>query len=266
MSDIETLYSPKQVAFALGVSESSVKRWCDKGKIKMARSAGGHRRMRIIDVVEFIRQSDHNLIAPESLGLARLEIKPEQIENVVTPAVEALLGGDGPRFQAILTGLYLARISVSDIFDRVVSPAFHEIGTLWECENAEVYQERRSCEICIRGLTDLRKLQPKSAGSLRAIGGTLVHDNYQIPATLAELVLQDAGIDASLLGSSIPASSFVAAIDDLQPDLVWLSTSHIEDESEFLREFNLIAARCVEKKIALVVGGRAWTSELRKQG
>jgi excisionase family DNA binding protein len=265
MSAEKALYSPKQVAQALRVSESSVKRWCDQGLIKTARSAGGHRRVRSVDVIDFIRQSGHDLAEPESLGLKSVEIQPQQIENAIAPAVEALLKGNEQAFHEILTGLYFAKHPLSEIFDRVVAPAFHEIGARWECDDAEIYQERRSCEICIRSLAELRKLQSKPPGALAAIGGSLSNDIYQLPGILAELVLRDIGINATSLGTSIPASSLIAAIADLQPNLAWLSVAYIANESEFLEEFALISNCCAQNKIALVVGGRALTSGLRKQ-
>ena len=61
--------SPKQVARAIGVSESTLKRWCDSGLISMTKTAGGHRRIEIEAVVRFLRQSGRELVAPELLGL-----------------------------------------------------------------------------------------------------------------------------------------------------------------------------------------------------
>ena len=52
------LLSPKQVARALGVSESSLKRWCDKGLIPTERTAGGHRRLPLAGVLDFLVRSD----------------------------------------------------------------------------------------------------------------------------------------------------------------------------------------------------------------
>lgn len=36
-------YTPTQVAELLGVSPDTVRRWCDEGRLKATRSAGGHR-------------------------------------------------------------------------------------------------------------------------------------------------------------------------------------------------------------------------------
>ena len=69
MVSSSNLVSPKQVARAIGVSESSLKRWCDQGLIKTVRTAGGHRKMTIAEVLRYVREQDHKLVSPEILGL-----------------------------------------------------------------------------------------------------------------------------------------------------------------------------------------------------
>ena len=63
------LLTPKQVSRAIDVSESSVKRWCDKGVIPTQYTAGGHRRITMSGLMEFLRAGKHQLIHPEALGL-----------------------------------------------------------------------------------------------------------------------------------------------------------------------------------------------------
>ena len=69
MEKTSDLVSPKQVARAIGVSESSLKRWCDQGLIETVRTAGGHRKMAIAEVLRYVREQDHNLVSPQILGL-----------------------------------------------------------------------------------------------------------------------------------------------------------------------------------------------------
>lgn len=61
--------TPNQVANAFGVSEASVKRWCDKGLMPTYRTAGGHRRLPVAGVVDFLRKRGLELVNPEVLGL-----------------------------------------------------------------------------------------------------------------------------------------------------------------------------------------------------
>ena len=69
---MDKLLSPKQVAVAIGASESSLKRWCDQGLIETVRTAGGHRRLSVSSVLGYLQKTGHQLIAPEILGLPPL--------------------------------------------------------------------------------------------------------------------------------------------------------------------------------------------------
>ena len=42
---MKPLLSPKELADAIGVSESSIKRWVDNGEIQATKTSGGHRRI-----------------------------------------------------------------------------------------------------------------------------------------------------------------------------------------------------------------------------
>ena len=53
-----SLLSPRQFAAAIGVSESSVRRWADGGQIKMTRTAGGHRKIARSEAIRFIRRTN----------------------------------------------------------------------------------------------------------------------------------------------------------------------------------------------------------------
>jgi MerR family transcriptional regulator, light-induced transcriptional regulator len=148
----------------------------------------------------------------------------------------------------------------------VIAAAFREIGVRWECHEAEVYQERRACEIALRVLFDLRRVQqvPERKTWL-ATGGTIEGDQYSLPSAMAELVLRDAGFYATSLGTSIPFASLVKALQETKPKLFWLSVSHIREGLDFVTEFAALSQTCVNTGTALAVGGRALTEDLRKR-
>ena len=50
------LLTTKEVSKALKTSESTIKRWIDKGKIKAHKTLGGHRRVNINRLVFFYQQ------------------------------------------------------------------------------------------------------------------------------------------------------------------------------------------------------------------
>jgi len=258
--------SPKQVARALGVSESSLKRWCDQGHIASVRTVGGHRKMAVADVIRFVRDSSHRLVAPGVLGLPPASGRATTgLSQGATRLVESLLAGDELVSRQIVFDLYLAKYSCSVIFDEVIAKAFHDIGERWACQEVDVYQERRSCEIIHRLLVDLKRLQPTFECSWLAVGGTIEGDQYSLPSAMVEVILSEAGFQSNKLGTSIPVASLVRAVKDLRPKIVWLSVSHISASLDFVTEFQNLSKTCLQSGTALVVGGRALTEDLRQQ-
>lgn len=260
-------YSPSQVAQALGVSESSVKRWCNQGLIDTERTAGGHRRIPVSSVIRFTRNHEHPLGEPELLSLPPTASgSPIGIEAALDEAVEALAAGDEERFRAVGFRLYLDGHSVAEICDQVLAPAFQRLGTQWQHGHLEIYQERRGCEICLKLLHELRLALPEVGRDAPvALGGTLAGDWYHLPTTMCELTLREAGWQAQSLGSSHPAETLAAAVRDRRPRLFWISASHAEDREELLDRVGRIYDVARDVGTALVVGGRILDEDLRRR-
>lgn len=261
---MDQLLSPKQLAHAIGASESSLKRWCDQGLIKTVKTAGGHRRIPVQEALRFVREQNHSVVEPHILALpATTDRKGRRVEGSAERLTEALLANNEVACHAIVFELYLAGESVSRIFDDVVAAAFRSIGHKWECQQTEIYQERCSCQIMLRLLHELRSRQVAPAPEYVALGATIEGDQFVLPVTMAEIVLRSVDWDARLLGSSIPFDSMVKAIETHSPALVWLSVSFIADEADFIHGFHRLSAAASKTKTAIVVGGRALTPELR---
>jgi excisionase family DNA binding protein len=261
------LLSPRQVATALGVSESSLKRWCDRGLIESVRTAGGHRRLSQSAVLKFLREGEHSLQEPEALGLpAAVGTSVATAGSGAEKLAEALRAGDEPGVRGLLFDLYLAGESLATIGDEVIAPALHRIGELWDCGDVKVYEERLSCQICLGILSELQdRLPPAPAGAPRALGATPAGDPYVLSVKLVELVLRERGWNAASLGSGVPLAALAAATRNEQPAMVWLSVSHLEDEDRLVAGVSELYAAANECGAALAVGGRALTEPLRRR-
>jgi excisionase family DNA binding protein len=264
---MDQLLSPKQVAQAIGVSEASLKRWCDKGLVRAVRTAGGHRRLAVADVCEFLRRTGRRPLHADLLRLPVVRAATgDTIEAAADRFEESLAAGDEAVAQRIVFDLYLAKTSVSDLGDRLVGEAMRRLGERWSDHELEPYQERRACEICGRILSQLRAVLPTLPESAPpAIGGTLYGDAYRLPTSLVELALREAGWRAESLGTGLPAETFAAAIGTLHPKLFWLSVSFIGSVPEFLAAYNLIYQRSQELGVPIAVGGQALRADIRRQ-
>jgi molybdopterin-binding protein len=59
-------YSPTQIADLLGLSADTVRRWCDEGKLKATKSAGGHRQVSGRELARHLR-AQAKAFEPESV-------------------------------------------------------------------------------------------------------------------------------------------------------------------------------------------------------
>ncbi|HTN73643.1 MAG TPA: B12-binding domain-containing protein [Pirellulaceae bacterium] len=258
--------TPRQLAQATGVSESSIKRWCDAGTIATVRTAGGHRRIPLNVALQFVRENNHELIAPEILGLPRSTGRGNlKLVESATQLRAALEQGQEERCRQLLFDLYLNQHRICEIGDAVIAPAFNEIGHRWETGDVAVFQERRALEITRNLLHELRLAQkPLPPGAPVALGGTLTGDNYALAPILVELVLRECGWRACYLGSDLPIATMEVALREHKPRLFWISVSHLEDEAQFLADYRHLH-EAAGSQTAVVIGGRALHAELRQQ-
>ena len=259
-------YSPKQIARALEVSESSVKRWCDRGLIEFQKTAGGHRRVLLGELMRFLKEQRKSIVRPQLLGLppAR-ESHPGSYAGSAELFTQSLIAGDLDLCRQIILDLFLSEFSISKICDEFLAAAMEVIGDRWECGEVEVFQERRSCEIVLAVLHELRRLLPLPvAGQPIAIGATVEGDYYGLGTSMAELVLRDVGWNASSLGCNLPYETLAAAIRQHRPRLFWLSCSHLLGRQEFLANYGLLHEE-FGLDVAFVVGGRELDDSLRRQ-
>jgi methanogenic corrinoid protein MtbC1 len=217
------------------------------------------------EVIQFLRSTGHNLIRPEVLGLPSITGRCEPtLERSTEQMQQALLAADEQACRTIVFDLYLAGQSVCDICDRVLADAFHGVGDQWQCGDIEVYQERRAGEICLRVLFELRSVLPDvPLEALRAVGGTVRGDPYRLATTMVEMVLREQGWQAQSFGTNLPIPTLRAAIETMRPRLFWLSVSHLDFVPEFLEEYATLYETAAHLNVAVAVGGRVLTKEVR---
>lgn len=254
--------SPLQVARALGVSESSLKRWCDQGLLAVDRTPGGHRRLHRGAVLAFVRAGGHRLASPELLGLPS-----RRDEGVRVPSLSsALRRGAEEDCRRVLIDKFLAGATLAELCDEEIAPALHDVGAGWEHGQLEVYEEHRASEIALRCLLELRRaLPPLPIDAPRAVGGAAEYDPYRVPTAMVEIVLRELGWQADSYGPLLPADSLCEALRRLQPRLAWISVSSVHDAAQLASGIERVYQAAVENGAALVVGGQALTAELRKQ-
>ncbi len=255
--------SPKELAQAIGVSESSVKRWVDEGLLDAGRTVGGHRRIALREAVRYVRHAGLPVIQPQVLGLADLGAVPAGASEPAMEAalVDALKLGNAQRARGIVLALFLAGKNVADLCDGPLVAALQAVGDLWRHGPEGVFIEHRAVEIAAAALHQLRNLLPASSGEAPvAIGGALEDDPYALPTLMVATVLEAAGWNAANLGPNLPTAALLAAVKVHQPALVWISCSVEAVAKKREAELRKTGVLLAQRGIKLIVGGRAWKS------
>ncbi len=251
--------SPRSLAQALDVSESSIKRWADEGRLAVARTAGGHRRIELGEALRFVRETGLAVPRPERLGLRDALRGLGHAERCqAAPALfEALRDGEAATARGLLQAMYLAGLTVGQIVDGPLRDAMAKMGELWRHDGRGVFLEHRATEIALDAVRTLRSLLASPRGGAGvALGGAPAGDPYQLPSLAVATTLHGQGWVAHNLGAGTPASAFAAALAELRPRLVWLSVSVTPEAAVGAELEELIAGDAGSERL-WVVGGRA---------
>jgi methanogenic corrinoid protein MtbC1 len=239
--------------------------------------------------MEFLESTNRRIVDPTAIGLSiqrqiedQKQIQRDAIAELSSraegmgedPSIanapflksqfeRALLAGDETQCRRVISSWYAIHGNMASVADDLMAPAFRVIGQMWQCGRADVYQERRGCEICIRLIHELRRLIPDPLNEAPlSMGGTSEGDNYQVANQLIEIIFREAGWRTISLGSGVPFSSMASAVEKYRPKVFWLSVSHIDSDEDFLSRFELFS-KDLPQGTMLVVGGRCLSDAVR---
>lgn len=243
------LVTPRQLAEAIGVSESSLKRWSDAGKIEVSRTEGGHRRITIGEAVRFIRDTRAQVVRPELLGLPRRAAAAEAL-------TELFIQGDARAVISHVAAQFLDGVPVAALCDGPLRAALTRIGELWRESVEGVMIEHRATAVCVDALATLRAMLPDpEVGAHAAVGGAPTGDPYLVPSMMCATALHDIGMRAVNLGPESPLDVLARAAKDERAALAWVSvTSPVEPGTAAVLEH--FCDDMAKQGTVVVLGGR----------
>lgn len=258
--------SPKQLGQAIGVSESSLKRWIDDGLVEVTRTSGGHRRIDLAEAVRFVRQRGYTVNDPSVLGLtaaddqtgrAGASQRSEQFQDM-------LVQGKDREFLASVTRLYLDGMALAEIIDGPIRESMARIGELWHGNPDGIGIEHRATDIVIRTLGHLHTLVKAPAEDAPlAIGGAPPGDMHLVSSLSISLVLAEQGWREANLGANTPWDQFERAAVRERAALVWLSLTH-DSSAEYAPHIQSLAQSLAQVHCQLLVGGRQLDKQLTR--
>jgi len=249
------LLSPRELAEALGVSESSLKRWVDAGRIRATKTEGGHRRIALGEAVRFVRETGAPVVRPDLLDMPEVAVAHERSLRGGDQLLDLLIEGNAVGARGWLLARYLEGTSLASLCDGPVKHAMHTLGELWKHDEGGVFIEHRGTDVALQALAHLRSTFEPPANAPLALGATPEDDPYILPSFMAAAVVSAAGMRAMNLGPDTPVTALQHATIAHKPRLIWISASAPMPASQ-ARALGAWA-KSLPPSITIVCGGRA---------
>ncbi len=256
--------SPRDLADILQVSESSVKRWADEGRIRATRTLGGHRRIAVSDAIDFVRRSGLPVAFPERLGLRFPPPGASGGAGGESPFLGLLEKGDVSGALRWVMAEHFRGRSLAELADGPIAEAFHVIGEFWKQSPSGILVEHRAVQICGGAIRVIENSLPDPAETAPlALGGAPSDDIYALPSLLLSASLKEVGFRTVNLGPDLPFEALESGLHAYKPSLIWLSFScrvPAKRREEFEAQLCRLAKEAASWGGRLVFGGREYAA------
>jgi len=264
-----------QAALLLQVHESSVKRWSNTGELKLGKTAGGHRRIRFDDLLEFCRvhevKADLLFFAPHEEEVARAAFDARERGDFtgVRELILRFCDTETPRWLVnlirYLDGVF--GIPMARLFDAGVAGALGEVGRQWQSGSRTIALEHRFTQKILDALHGILNAieeeeltraaeAPDAPRPPHAIVGCSEACHHEIGVFMARILLRRAGWTVTYLGANVPYEE-IAGIQELErARLVCISFALPLGPGDVRRCLKVLnALRAPQHPYDLVVGG-----------
>jgi methanogenic corrinoid protein MtbC1 len=173
--------------------------------------------------------------------------------------MSAILGGQRKAALTIVDEALRAGHSHVDIYVNVFTEALHSIGELWESNKISVAQEHMATSITQYAIAAIYpRLVPAGIqrGSMVVTG--VSGELHQIGANLVADAMEAKGWAVQFLGSNLPDSSVVAAVEESSAKVLCVSTTIVANLPAVVELVKAVRSRLGERAPKIVLGGSAY--------
>ena len=265
--EVKSFLSPKDLARAIGASESSLKRWVDDGRIRVSRTAGGHRRIPLTEAVRFIRSAGIDLVEPELIGLPAVNpVHVGRAEAFPDECTELFRKLRGREVEQRLFTTFLAGTSVAEICDGPIRGTLKKVGELYREDPSGITIEHAAVEHCVRALHAIRNiLPPPDPAAPLAIGGAVAGNPYVLPSLSVASVLEELGFRAINAGANLPLRALAPMATAHGASMIWRTSNEDLDQKTQQTELKGLQELAAECGCTSVVGGVGFDAALAQQ-
>lgn len=245
--DPDPVLSTTEVGRLFDVHPSTVKRWCDRGRLSFSRTRGGHRRIPLSEAL--LRARQEGIAMPlhtfgEDAG-AVWEVTLAAADRGDFGPARTLAEGwlEAREFEAIGDLIvHLGRqpdVDLSRLFDEGVRDFMREVGCRWEEGRLSVGEEHLLSETMTEALHCLRhrvsRERAMGDGSPVAVIGCADGERHDLGARCVQIALEGNGWKVRFLGADVPMEEWTALQQETGAALVGVSFSPLRAPADVLR-------------------------------
>jgi excisionase family DNA binding protein len=260
---MNTVLSTREVAVLLNVTETTVKRWSDEGRIPCIRTLGGHRKFELKEIINFAEINGYSLtgMLPPPMTFNQMEklqfgVFSRNYSKVADVLLKEALESDREGVTELLFYLIKNNIPFYTIADEIIRPALEQVGELWEKGKISIHEEhlvsQELTEAMIRVAPELHR---KHSNGLTAAFACLEGELHDIGLRCLAYTFESEGWKIYYIGANTPTDSILSFIKGLKPELFALSFTMMENREKIVKDFNNISDTIHAYGGKLIIGG-----------
>lgn len=256
-------FTPPELARLIGVNESTVKRWVDRGLLPAEKTAGGHRRVSRKDLELFVKS--YSRIADKSYVLKRIQDTGEEI--TYEDYYYKLLSRQYTLASNLLHQAYITGMSVVDIIEKIIIPTLVLVGQGWRDGVLSIESEHRMSYVIREHIVGMGQFIEHATGKVkkpkRVLLACVPDDNHELSLHVIALALRSFGHEVEVLGINIDADELERGVVGFQPDYIALSKvySLLRIKKGYVTK---LAKTLKRHNTKLIVGGSGWRDDERE--
>lgn len=272
-------YNIQQVSDVTGLSKQVIRKWEERYQlIEPERMDNGYRLYQDQDIATLLRVkrlSDEGYTIKQAALLIEKEREAEQSGNSLTP-VPVVEEWNDYVFKLLEYGANCEELELNrtlhqahqdlglDLFlSSVVLPFLREVGTRWEKQQWDEYQEAVSSMVVRDFLVQIRRNYPYREDAPLVLGACIPGEYHEVPLHILLLQFMVRGWKSFMIGASPASGSIESLVERLRPKFVLLSASTtvpLKQHPETMEKLNEFAKNY--PKIKFFAGGKGMESYL----
>lgn len=250
MSVSEIHITTGEAAEIMRVHESTVKRWCDAGRVDFMLTSGGHRRIVLQSLLDYAAEEglECELLAFDAQSEAAYEAMLRIVrEDDFGAACDVVTGwlrlGDVDRTTLYFCYLFHNSVSSAAICDRIVQPVMGGVGHEWETGEIGVGEEHRLSHAMIDALYGFRTVlrRERASNGRTAIVACMEGNQHEIAAILVRIVLEAGGWKIVYLGADVPVYEIALQQQVFDASLVCISSAKPQVAADAIRSIRVLS-------------------------